>query len=285
VVSRLALRWAAQQPPNLTGVFPRQTAAALLGLLRSPTQGKPAHHGGKAARWSAPVTVGEPDTVGLPITASAPDTVTYLSQRPVGDAVAIKFVMLSRLVVVNRFVVVSGLALRWAAQQPPNLTGVFPRQTAAVLLGLLRSPTQGKPAHHGGKAARWSTPVTAGEPDTGGLPITASAPDTVTYLLQRAVGGGDKHGVMAIKFVMLSRLVVVSRLALRWAAQQPPHLTGVFPRQTAAALLGLLRSPTQGKPAHHGGEAARVGAPVTGGGSARWSTPARVGKSHPASRA
>ena len=93
---------------------------------------------------------------------------------------------MSRLIVVYRIVVVSRLALRWAAQQPPNLTGVFPRQTVGALLGLLRSPTQGKPAHHGGKAARWSTPVTAGEPDTVGLPITASAPDTVAYLSQRA---------------------------------------------------------------------------------------------------
>jgi len=192
--------------------------------------------------------------------------------------------------VVNRFVVVSRLALRWAAQQPPNLTGVFPRQTATALLGLLRSPTQGKPAHHGGKAARWSAPVTVGEPDTVGLPITASAPDTVTYLSQRAVGGGQArcYGNQVChveQVVLVYRIVVVSRLALRWAAQQPPTLTGVFPRQTAAALLGLLCSPTQGKPAHHGGEAARVGAPVIGGEAARWSTPARVGKSHPASPA
>ena len=189
VVSRLALRWAAQQPPNLTGVFPRQTVGALLGLLRSPTQGKPAHHRGKPARVGAPATAGEPDTVGLPIKASAPDTVTYLSQRAVGGVVTSTVLWQSSFVMLSRLVVVSRLALRWAAQQPPNLTGVFSRQTVAALLGLLRSPTQGKPAHHRGEPARVGAPATAGEPDTVGLPITASAPDAVTYLSQRVIGG------------------------------------------------------------------------------------------------
>jgi len=41
--------------------------------------------------------------------------------------------------------VASGLAPRWAAQQPQNQTTQPDWHTAAVLLGLLRSPTRGKP--------------------------------------------------------------------------------------------------------------------------------------------
>ncbi|AYF46576.1 hypothetical protein DXV65_02955 [Pseudomonas fluorescens] len=44
---------------------------------------------------------------------------------------------------------------------------------------------------------------------------------------------------------------VVSRLALRWAAQQPQTQAMQCAWRNAALLLGPLRSPTQGKPAHH----------------------------------
>jgi hypothetical protein len=46
---------------------------------------------------------------------------------------------------------------------------------------------------------------------------------------------------------------VVSRLALRWAAQQPQTQAMQCAWRNAALLLGPLRSPTQGKPAHHKG--------------------------------
>jgi hypothetical protein len=48
-----------------------------------------------------------------------------------------------------------------------------------------------------------------------------------------------------------SQTPVASRLALRWAAQQPHESTGIFTEKTQRLILGLLRSPTQGKPARH----------------------------------
>src|SRR5471032_59797 len=45
--------------------------------------------------------------------------------------------------------------------------------------------------------------------------------------------------------------VVASRLALRWAAKRPQIQTLSSFRKIAVPLLGLLRNPTQGKPARH----------------------------------
>jgi hypothetical protein len=57
--------------------------------------------------------------------------------------------------------------------------------------------------------------------------------------------------VVASRLFVVSRLVVASRLALRWAAQQPQSNLLGLPDRSGELVLGLLRSPTQGKPAHH----------------------------------
>ena len=44
---------------------------------------------------------------------------------------------------------------------------------------------------------------------------------------------------------------MASRLVLRWAAKRPQTQTLSSFRKIAVPLLGLLRSPTQGKPARH----------------------------------
>ena len=46
--------------------------------------------------------------------------------------------------------VVSGLAPRWAAQQPPSGTRIESDIPQWQIEGPLRSPTRGKPAHHRG---------------------------------------------------------------------------------------------------------------------------------------
>ena len=56
--------------------------------------------------------------------------------------------MASSLVVASGFVVASGLAPRWAAKQPQNQAIQYAWINAVALLGLLRSPTRGKPARH-----------------------------------------------------------------------------------------------------------------------------------------
>ncbi len=50
-----------------------------------------------------------------------------------------------------------------------------------------------------------------------------------------------------------NRLVVASRLALRWAAKQPLLKDPILSGRMGSLVLGLLRSPTQGKPARHRG--------------------------------
>ncbi len=57
-------------------------------------------------------------------------------------------VVVSRLVVASGPVVASGLAPRWAAERPQNQTLSFSRDISVLSLGLLRSPTRGKPARH-----------------------------------------------------------------------------------------------------------------------------------------
>ena len=50
---------------------------------------------------------------------------------------------------------------------------------------------------------------------------------------------------------MVSRTFVVSRLALRWAAQQPQYSHRMLPERLSRLAKGPLRAPTQDKPAHH----------------------------------
>ncbi|KRP58689.1 hypothetical protein TU79_18155, partial [Pseudomonas trivialis] len=50
--------------------------------------------------------------------------------------------------------VASGLAPRGAAQQPQNQAQGVPDTAHSSLLGLLRSPTRGKPARHNALFAR-----------------------------------------------------------------------------------------------------------------------------------
>ena len=53
-----------------------------------------------------------------------------------------------RLCMVGSFFVVSRLALRWGAKRPQSSRRVSPGRTQWPVLGPLRSPAQGKPAHH-----------------------------------------------------------------------------------------------------------------------------------------
>ncbi len=57
-------------------------------------------------------------------------------------------VVASGLAVASAPVVASGLAPRWGAKRPRNLTTQFIWENAVAGLGLLRSPTRGKPARH-----------------------------------------------------------------------------------------------------------------------------------------
>ncbi len=52
---------------------------------------------------------------------------------------------------------------------------------------------------------------------------------------------------------MVGSLFVVSRLALRWGEKRPQSSRRVYPGRTQWPVLGPLRSPAQGKPAHHKG--------------------------------
>jgi hypothetical protein len=53
------------------------------------------------------------------------------------------------------FFVVSGLAPRWAAQQPQYIQRVPPDRTQSQVLEPLRAPARGKPAHHKKPAHHW----------------------------------------------------------------------------------------------------------------------------------
>ncbi|MGY3322043.1 hypothetical protein ACVWXD_000899 [Pseudomonas sp. TE3911] len=62
--------------------------------------------------------------------------------------------------------------------------------------------------------------------------------------------------VVTLLFVVRQQCVVgsffvVSRLALRWGAKRPQSSRRVSPGRTQWPVLGPLRSPAQGKPAHH----------------------------------
>ncbi len=115
-----ALGCAAAPKPG-TAVFLR-IAVALLGPLRSPARGKPAHH----KRPIGHIT---------PIRVEVLSVVKVLAMEEV-------------LYVLKVLSVVSGLAPRWAAQQPQNQALRFFCEIAVALLGPLRSPARGKPAHH-----------------------------------------------------------------------------------------------------------------------------------------
>ncbi|MDL2185501.1 hypothetical protein P5706_15050 [Pseudomonas sp. ChxA] len=64
-------------------------------------------------------------------------------------------------------------------------------------------------------------------------------------ILERLLSGT----LRLVRFQVLD-VLVASRLALRWAAQQPHTITPDSPRRLNE---GRLRHPTQGKPARHGG--------------------------------
>ncbi len=53
------------------------------------------------------------------------------------------------------------------------------------------------------------------------------------------------------RLCVVSLLFVVSRLVLRWGAKRPQSSRRVSPGRTQWPVLGPLRSPAQGKPAHH----------------------------------
>jgi hypothetical protein len=63
---------------------------------------------------------------------------------------------------------------------------------------------------------------------------------------------GEQNLVVSTPSVV-SKNFVVSRLALRWGAKRPLGQTIESFWKHAVTVLGLLRSPTQGKPAHHKG--------------------------------
>ena len=190
MVSGLAPRWAAQQPQCKRRVFSHETRCEILGPLRAPARGKPAHHN-KGTYHNKPI---RPDAK-LPV----PSKPTVASKVPV----------------------VSGLAPRWAAQQPQCKRRVLSYETRCEVLGPLRAPARGKPAHHN-KGTYNNKPI---RPD-------AKLP------------GPSKPTVAA-------KLPVVSGLAPRWAAQQPQCKRRVLSYETRCEILGPLRAPARGKPAHH----------------------------------
>jgi hypothetical protein len=55
---------------------------------------------------------------------------------------------MSSPLVMSRAVVASGLAPRWGAQRPHYIRRVISDKPQCVRMGLLRSPTRGKPARH-----------------------------------------------------------------------------------------------------------------------------------------
>ncbi|WP_112196288.1 hypothetical protein [Pseudomonas sp. LG1E9] len=59
-----------------------------------------------------------------------------------------RFFLVNRFFLVSSFFVVSGLAPRWAAKRPPEGRRDFSGKPQRLVLGLLRSPARGKPAHH-----------------------------------------------------------------------------------------------------------------------------------------
>ncbi|OCW23577.1 hypothetical protein BBG20_21160 [Pseudomonas aylmerensis] len=111
--------------------------------------------------------------------------------------------------VVSRLLVASRLALRWAAQRRQNQTLRFTWQTLCVPMGLLRSPTQGKPAHHN-RAAKL--------PHQGKQAVVSRLPVGNKLFLVNRLRVGNKP-------LVVSRPLVASRLALRWAAQRPQNQT------------------------------------------------------------
>ncbi len=134
VVSGLAPRWAAQQPPNQALRFFCEIAVALLGPLRSPARGKPAHH----KRLIGHIT---------PIRVEVLSVVKVLAMEEVLYVLKVLSVV-KVLPVVKVLSVVSGLAPRWAAQQPQNQALRFFCEIAVALLGPLPGPARGTPAHH-----------------------------------------------------------------------------------------------------------------------------------------
>ena len=126
----------------------------------------------------------------------------------------------------------SRLALRWAAQQPHTVT---PDSPSRLNEGRLRHPTQGKPARHSGSH---SDGVRLDQALLFGRPIAhlLSAWRCRTWPLT------DWRGFKVFG------VLVASRLALRWAAQQPHTVT---PDSPSRLNEGRLRHPTQGKPARH----------------------------------
>jgi hypothetical protein len=182
-------------------------------------------------------------------------------------------------------VVVSRLALRWAAQQPHWHPQGLSGKPQCLVLGPLRSPTQGKPArhkkpahherlvphtkpiqykklvphgespHHGLLALLWqsgccvvvSRLATRSLLTTRGLFPTRSLFNTRSLFLHVEP---PHHGLLALLWPS-GWCVVVSRLVLRWAAQQPHWQPQGLSGKPQCLVLGPLRGPTQGKPAHH----------------------------------
>jgi len=82
--------------------------------------------------------------------------------------------------VASGLVVASGLAPRWAAKQPQNTAPGAAWHTAAFLLGLLRSPTRGKPARHNRPACH-SRPACYNKPACHNKPACYNTPACHSY--------------------------------------------------------------------------------------------------------
>jgi len=127
-----------------------------------------------------------------------------------------------------------------------------PGKNGWPVLGLLRSPAQGKPAHYRAAAhtlivVSWLAPRwDAKRPSLQTLRCARQNGWPVLGLLRSPAQGKPAHYRAAAH-----TLIVVSGLAPRWTRSCPLSRHCGVPGKNGWPVLGLLRRPAQGKPAHY----------------------------------
>ncbi len=179
---------------------PGKNGWPVLGLLRSPAQGKPAHYRAAA----------------------------------------------------HTLIVVSGLVPRWGAKRPSLQTLRCARQKRLAGFGAAPQPGAGQACSLQGSCTHFN----CGERACPALGREAAlSPDTAVCQAKRLAGFGaapqPAQGKPAHYRAAAHTLIVVSGLAPRWTRSGPLSRHCGVPGKNGWPVLGLLRSPAQGKPAHY----------------------------------
>ncbi|VVO27292.1 hypothetical protein PS834_04701 [Pseudomonas fluorescens] len=214
VASGLAPRWAAQQPQQTHPTYPRHTEQAGFRAASPPNGGQapspqqaplhisrashPTVASGLAPRWAAQ----QPQQTHPSFARHTAQAGFRAASPPNGGQAPSPQQAPLHISRASHPTVASGLAPRWAAQQPQQATPVTPGTPRKQVLGRLRHPTGDKPPLHNKS------------------PLHISRPNHPT---------------------------VASGLAPRWAAQQPQQTHPTYPRHTAQAGFRAASPPNGGQ--------------------------------------